>query len=83
MMKIDWISDFVFGRVFGFIDGYKTYVFSAYLFMKGLFGLCGHYWPDVGFDSMPLQEAVHYMEAGTAGICAKSAMAKTTPEACK
>ena len=80
---MDWISEIIFGKVFGFIDGYKTYLFGVYLFMKGFFGMCGHYWPDIGFDALPLHESGNYMEAGIAAWCAKSAMAKTSPSACK
>lgn len=77
---MDWISKFVWGRIFGFIDGYKTYLFGFYLCAKGFFGLCGHYWPDVGFDALPVHEANNYIESGIAAFCVKSAIVKSAPE---
>jgi hypothetical protein len=73
---MDWVSEIVFGKIFGFIDGYKSYLFGLYLILKGFFGLCGHYWPDVGY-ALPVTTANNYIEAGVAAFCAKSAIAKT------
>ena len=77
---MDWISGVVFGKIFKAIDGYKTYLFGFYLFMKGIFGLCGHYWPDMGFDALSVHDANNYIEAGVAAFCLKSAIVKTAPD---
>jgi hypothetical protein len=79
---MDFISEFIFGRVFGFLDGYKTYLFGLYLIMKGVFGLCGHYWPDMGFDALPVHDAQNYIDSGLAALCVKSAIVKSGPN-CK
>jgi hypothetical protein len=51
------ILDFIFGRLFRKLDGYKTYIGGVGMILTAITGLIGHYWPDTGIPAMPIDSA--------------------------
>lgn len=78
---MQYMMEFMLNRMFGFLDEYKTFLGGLVVFLTGLIGLIGHYYPDLGAPTMEVSDAVQRIGEGLAiwGIGHKFMKSKTPP----
>ena len=62
------LLDFIFGRLFRKLDGYKTKIGGWGMIMSAIVGIIGHYEPSTGLPAMPLDSAWITLSAGFTAI---------------
>jgi len=58
------------------LDGYKTYIAGIAFIAKGILGLIGNYWPDIGVSAEDPGKAVDEIITGWLIIAGKHAIVK-------
>jgi hypothetical protein len=60
------LLEFIFGRLFRKLDGYKTTIGGVGMILSAIVGVIGHYQPSTGLPAMPLDSAWITLSGGFA-----------------
>ena len=75
---MDFMSEFIIGKVFKALDGYKVYLGGLGLIMVGVVGLIGHFYPDTGLKGMDIDSAMQSISLGVVTIGGRHTAKKIT-----
>lgn len=72
----NWLLTFLLDKVAKSLDGYKTYIVGTVFILKGVLGLIGHYWPDIGVPGEDINRATDEIMLGIGWWSGRHAIAK-------